>query len=33
MPEPRESATDFAQQCLSGGGKTASDIGAVNRNS
>jgi hypothetical protein len=33
MPEPRESAVDFPQQCPSGGGKTASEVEAVNRNS
>jgi hypothetical protein len=33
MPEPRESAVDFAQQCPSGGGKTASKIEVVNCNS
>jgi hypothetical protein len=33
MPEPRESAADFAQQGSSGGGKTASEVEMVNRKS
>jgi hypothetical protein len=33
MPEPRESAADFAQQGSSGDGKTASEAKVVNRKS